>query len=368
MTAIIKLGTQDWTIDPGPWQATNVQFSGAMPGGHGSAQFEVPVSNAYFLPHHSLREGAWIVMYDDSHELYEGEIFSIKPSVDASGNHKLSVVCGGLISVAGKRADVSATWVHRGAEGWVRYPGTPSSLGNVTFDGGTIDLRASIGMTEDAGGTGPTNTIAAMFHLDSGLSDGTISHVDLAGLYDVTDEGGFDWTWSLYVSPDAHTWTISPTETFHDAANAAYSATITPTAGTKALMLFLWCEQWTQHTLDEQKYVTLTTCDVFSQGRTTKPRIDECMVSLATRTGLTLPADAVTKANIGSPLDDVRVGEGKAKVSAAAGLATIAGLHAQPFEWGFWDNRSFVVGPTPSLPDNDARVIVVGGEIGRAHV
>ena len=86
---LIKAGVQDWGIDsgPAPFRVTNVTFSGVMPGGHASASFEVPVANAYITQHHTLKEGVWISIWDDGHELFEGEILSIKPSV-ASGVHK----------------------------------------------------------------------------------------------------------------------------------------------------------------------------------------------------------------------------------------------------------------------------------------
>ena len=81
-------------------KATSVQFSGVMPGGHASASFEVAVENAYMIPPIALREGTWIVLRDDAHELFEGEVLSVKPVVDADG-HKLAVECGGMDGFAG---------------------------------------------------------------------------------------------------------------------------------------------------------------------------------------------------------------------------------------------------------------------------
>jgi hypothetical protein len=43
-------------------------------------------------------------------------------------------------------------------------------------------------------------------------------------------------------------------------------------------------------------------------------------------------------------------------------MATIAALHAQPVMYGFWEDRHFAVDATPSVPANDAQVIVVGGD------
>ena len=39
MSGRIKIADRDWTLDPGPFSVTGVQFSGAIPGGHGSASF-----------------------------------------------------------------------------------------------------------------------------------------------------------------------------------------------------------------------------------------------------------------------------------------------------------------------------------------
>jgi hypothetical protein len=108
-------------------KATNVQFDGSMPGGHGSASFDVVVQNAYMIPPPALREGAWVVLYDDAHELWEGEILSVKPSV-VGPVHKLSVTGGGMMTVAAKRRDITQMWVHRGFEdGWVTRPGISSA-------------------------------------------------------------------------------------------------------------------------------------------------------------------------------------------------------------------------------------------------
>ena len=42
-------------------------------------------------------------------------------------------------------------------------------------------------------------------------------------------------------------------------------------------------------------------------------------------------------------------------------LNTLAGLYAQPFDWGFWDERTFYARPLERQPTNPARVVVVGG-------
>jgi hypothetical protein len=349
-----------------PFIARNVQFSGSSPGGgHGSASFDVFTGNAYLAPHHSLKKGEWVVIYDDAHELYEGEIFSVKPSVDSSGQHKFSVVCGGLISVAGQRADVSATWVHRGSEGWIRRPGTPSGLGNVNLDTG-IELRISAGATEVVTGNLATNQLCAVFALDGGLSDDVISHVDCAGLYAVDVEGAKAWTWTLWANTATNAisfglgpaWTkLVEGATGNSALWGNDGSCHYPTlgGGTWKVLALVLSSPATVPTAD--KFFKLTTCDIFCGGRTTKPRIDEAMVALATRTGLALTSYSEA---VGGMLDDLRVGNGSAKVTVAAGLDYLAKLHAQPFEWGFWDEKTFTCKPLALAP-NDSHTVVVGG-------
>ena len=352
---IIRIGEQVWSLSPGPFQITAVQLSGSIPGGHGAGSFDVPVANAYLAPHHSLAEGAWVEASENGHELYEGEIFSIKPSVGSDGG-KLSVSLGGLVSVAGKRADVAQTWVHRSAGSWLRRPGTPSSLGSVTADSGAVDLRVAKGATEDYSAAGLSSSIEAVYVLDDGMSDGTISYVDMTGVYDVVIESAAVWSWALYTAPGLGG---SFTPAIIGATNAfstAWADDLVPPTGTKALMLRLSCTSGA-HAVAAEKYVSLKV-DVYSSGRTTKPRIDEALVDLATRPGLALSASAVP---IGGGQDDLRVGGGKSLVTASAGMATIAALHAQPVMWAFWDGRRFTIDPTPSVPENDAHVVVVGG-------
>ena len=354
MSSLIKIGDRDFTLDPGPFHVTGVQFSGSIPGGHGSASFSVPVANAYLAPHHVLKEGAWIVIYDDAHELYEGEIFSVKPSVDSGGQHKLDVVCGGLISVAGKRADVSATWVHRGGEGWARRIGTPSNLGSIDFDG-KVELRVSVGTTQSLTSASLNTGLAAYFYLDSGLSDDTISHVDLAGLWDVALEGSYNWSWSVYTNSSLAnaTWVVSALTTTNST-SGGWSDHLTPPAGTKALLLLLNTSD--AHTTTVEKFVTMTTMDIFSSNTLGKVRIDEAMVQIAKRPGLALSSRSQP---VGPLQDDLSIGSGTQKTTVAAGLDTLAARYAQPFEWYYTDAREFVVNPMPLNPVDDSHVIVV---------
>ncbi|MFA5388030.1 MAG: hypothetical protein WC322_06645, partial [Candidatus Paceibacterota bacterium] len=179
----------------------NLQFSGAMPGGHGSASFDVEVENAYLEPPVALREGAEVEIVDNGHPLYEGEILSVKPNV-AGGVHKLSIECGGLLNIAQKREDFSRTWTHRGSTDWIRLPGTPDALASISFDNGVIDLRVPNGATEDFSAATAGATVEACFILDNFLSDDTISYLDWAGTYDVATEGGHIWYVDFYASPD----------------------------------------------------------------------------------------------------------------------------------------------------------------------
>ena len=337
-----------------PFIAKACQFSGSIPRGHGSASFEVPVANAYLGPHHVLKEGAWIEIYDDAHELYEGEIFSVKPSADGAGNHKLSVVCGGLISVAAKRADVSATWVHRGSEGWARRMGTPSNLANVDLDNGKIELRVSAGTTQSVVSNTINTSLAAYFYLDNGLSDATISHVDLAGAYDVDLEGAYTWQWHLYTAAKPEVSWVESALVITNSASASWSDHLTPPAGTKALLLLM--NSSAIHATTVEKFVTMTTMDIFSMDTIGKVRLDEAMVQIAKKPGLAI---SHRSQSVGPLQDDLSIGSGTQKTTVAAGLDTLAARYAQPFEWYFTDAREFVVNPMPLNPVNDAQVIVV---------
>ena len=367
MSGRIKIADRDWTLDPGPFSVTGVQFSGAIPGGHGSASFDVPVSSAYLAPYHTLKEGQWIVIYgDDGSELYEGEIFTVAPSLDATtGAAKLSITCGGLISIAGKRADVSKTWVHRGPADWKIMPGGNTN-GDYSFDNGVIDLRARAGDSTNFSTTAGTGgaQLAAMFALDEELSDALMTYVKGTFTWDVTNEGGSQWAWTLVALPSLNgtpTWLDREIYTSGGPVTRAY----TPPVGTKVLVLLL--NEGSQHTISADRFVTIADLEVYSGWsdpptnsvpRTTKARIDQAMVELATRPGL---ATSYVSSPVGAPMNDLHVGNGLAKVTAASALSTVAGFYAQPFEWGFWDARTFYCNPQSTNPDNDARVVLVGG-------
>lgn len=350
-----------------PFTASGVQFSGAIPGGHGSCSFVVPVSSAFLAPHHSLTPGTWVTVYDaDAHELWEGEILSVKPSF-SGGAAQVTVDCGGLLTVAGKRADVSATWVHRGTEGWMALPGYPtlSNWGGDRRGFGSLE-SGLIDITIPEGASAALGSVQYVFFLDDLLSGEVISHVECTGVWDITDYAGSsaNFHWYLYGAPTrAGLESGVGRELLYSAEHTSSAGTdisVTPTAtDLKCLMVELNpVSPPPVGGTPAERYVRLDGMSVFSRSRTTKARIDEAMADLATGTGLA--TSSYTEA-VGTALDDLHVGTGKAKVTTAAGLATLAGMYAQPVEWAFWDNRKFWVRPTPPTPDNDARVIVVGG-------
>jgi hypothetical protein len=257
--------------------------------------------------------------------------------------------------VAGKRADVSATWVHRGSEGWAQLPSLASAgyAGTVKFDAGIIEMVFGAGMPAL-----PIRLVAAYFFLDSGLSDDTISHVSMVVDWDTTTNNGNPWEWRLYEAPSFSIGALPASLVMTQANNSGTDSALTqtPAAGTKALVVVALSTGGATSTA--ATYVRFKTMDVFGQSRTTKPRIDEAMVSLATRTGL---ATSSLSEPVGAMLDDLRVGNGLSKVTAAGGMDYLAKLYAQPFEWYFTDERKFVCRPMPRVPENDAKVIVVGG-------
>lgn len=335
-------------------KATNVQFSGVMPGGHASASWEVVVENAYLIPPPALREGEWVVLRDGGHELWEGEILSVKPTVEGS-THKLMVEGGGMMTVAAKRRDVVVTWAHRGTDGWIRRPGTPE-LGSCTFDQNHIVLSAPIGSTEDFQASALTNMLAAQFVLHDEVSDATIDYLSSWRGWDTTADAGHTWSYDFYAAETMQgPFTLLESNTGTSSGGAGF--TVVPAAGTKSLLVVLKCNA-AAYTTTARKWVDIAPIVVLSSGRTTNPRIDEAMVSLAMRPGIAL---SYTSRPVGPPMDDLRVGSATDRVSVATGLQQLADYHAQPFDWGFWDNRSFDVGPRLITPDNDSRVIVVGG-------
>lgn len=335
------------------FDAKNVQFSGVMPGGHGSASFDVPVGNAYIVPPKAITPGSWIVLRDNAHELFEGEVLSCRPIIEGSA-HKFAVECGGMISVAGKRRDVSQTWVHRGAADWIRRPGT-SEVGTFINDG-SLELRVPAGSTESFNASTLPTWLQCYFVLDDMLTDQYISYISYVGTVDTrTEAGGQLWSAVMDVLPSFEgTPTVVSTQAN---ANAAWTGVYAPPAGTKIVRLLLYSNTGA-HTVANTPNCVFTQFDIYSSERTTKLRIDEAMVDLAMRPGLAL---SYTSSPVGAMLDDLRVGSGVDKTSVADGLQTLADYHAQPFDWGFWDNRAFDVRPRLSVPENDSKVIVVGG-------
>jgi hypothetical protein len=358
---IVKVGPQDFTLDPGPFHVTGVQFSGTMPGGHGSASFDVPVANAFLAPYHDLYEGAWIVMYDSAHELYEGEILSVKPSVDSSGQHMLSVVCGGLISTAGKRRDLSKTWISRNTSGWQACPLRDYSF---TFDGaGQFEFDNELGILVPGNAVARAGWMYAWWNLNGTPTADVISYIDYSANWDVATDADSTWTWDLYVYS---VYPLTGQTVVSELVRSESNTTSAGTAGTftpslplaNRLLLSLARTGGAGDGPIADKYIRFPTLDIYSEGRTTKPRIDEIMVALATRTGL---ATSSLSEPIGAVLDDIKIGQGAQRSSAADGMTTAAQLYAQPFEWAFWDDKKFWCQQMPRIPKNDSKVIVVGG-------
>lgn len=340
-----------------PGDAQQVQASWSERG-PASASFVVPVANAHLGAPAGLRRGAWVEIYDRAHLLWDGEVRSLKPVTPAVGAHYFEVQCAGLPAIAGDRGDLRTLWVNRGAKGWARRIGS-SEIGTVATDNGVLRLRVAEGATEDYAASTIANVLAATFCLHDGLSDDEISYCSYAGTYDVTTEGGgYNWRWNLWTGPSAvGPWTAIGTA--WGAAAGSMSGSFTPPAGTKAILCEVYCLS-AAHTVDADKFVEFTTFDIFSSGRTTKPRLDEAMVAVMTRPGL---CTSVVSRRVGGPQDDLAIGTGTAPTNAAAGLDTLAALHSQPVDWRFGLRRTGYVGPYLWTPDNDAKVIMVGPDL-----
>lgn len=343
MSHIVKVDGWDIGVKAGPVAARSVQFSGILQGGHAAASWETPVDSAYLRPHHVLRPGKWVVIYDDEHELWEGEIRSVRPVVSVSGEHKLQVTGAGLMSRAAKRKDSSKTWVHRGASDWVLHPDANRSGEYTNGSDGYLKMLIRQGAKEMY-----TPAMMLIYYLDNMLSDDTVSYIDYTADWDVTDESTYGFAWSL----TSGTETVSESDTSSDGTDGHLPAA-TPAVSWVAASLWGYDSSGTR-TLSGDKYVQFTKIDVYGSSLTAKVRVDEAMVDVATRTGLAVSSDF---AAVGKPLDDLHV----ERTSAAATLEALAQLHASPLEYGFWDEKCFRGGPIPRRPASPHHVVVVGG-------
>ena len=324
--------------------ATNVTFSNVIRGGHASASWEVPVENAYLIPHYRLRRGQWVVLYDGEHELWEGEILTVRPVIDLTGQHKLQVTGGGLISVAAKRRDLTKTWVRRGGGGWRVHQDANKSGEYTVGSDGTLQLLVRKGAKEFY-----IVPMRAVYYLDGLLSDDYISHVDYVCDYDVTYDGTYHWSFTL--SCDDQSLSKADASATGETGSLTLSA---PYVAKAAELVLSGYDSSGVNSVFTDKYVAFPTMDVFGSSQTAKIRIDEAMCDVATRTGLAVSASS---SQIGLAVDDLWV----EKTDAASTLDMLGKMHAQAVEYGFWDERTFTAGPVPRRPDNLAEVVVVGG-------
>lgn len=328
-------------------------------GEHGpaSASFTVAVKNAYHEPPPGLSEGSWVELYDGGHLLWDGEIISIKPSVSEEG-HRLTVDCGGMLSVAEKRGDLMRMWSHSGPGLWERTPGTPDSVGQLTIGGigSLLDLRAAAGEQQNITGDTLAHELSALWTLDELTGGaGEISGYSMALAWDLTASNGI--TFAFYVSSG----------TILSAMSNVYSEIGTSGAyddgstvrqlppGTSLLRMMMTATAAGAPSND--RFVTITRFDIYSAGRLTRTRLDEAMVDLATRPGLAMSA---TSRRVGAPMADLSVGIAEHGTNAASALSSIAAHHSQPFDWRFGLRRTFDVRPRLWTPDNDSRVIMCG--------
>jgi hypothetical protein len=319
--------------------ARNVQIGGSIRGGHGAASFDVYTDNAYLQPPHELRKGEWVEIYDSGHELYEGEVLSVTPVVDISGQHKYAVECGGLFHVAAKRGDLTKTWVRRGAAAWLVHPDANKAGEYSVGSDGALQLLVRDGATTEF-----ATPMHVVFYLDGLLSGDVISHIDWTAEWDVTDEAPYAWSWLLSCDATVHSEA--------DSASVGTSGSYTPAGSSQVAHLYL--TGGAAHTVNGDRWVRFTQMDVFGSSKVAKVRVDEAMVDVAVRPGLA--TSSVSEA-VGRVFDDLHF----EKTNAAAMLSTLAGLNASPFDWGFWDQRTYYVRPLDRVPSNPARVVAVGG-------
>ncbi len=320
--------------------AKSVRFGGSLQGGHGTASFFVPVADPLLPVPHAVRRGQWLVLSDGAHELWEGEVLSVRP---APGGFE--VQGGGLLAVAAKRGDVSQTFVHRGAADWRIHPDANRS-GEYTLGGeGALKLLIRKGAKEVF-----YPAMQAIYYLDEALSGDVITQVDYEAAYNVSDEGTYGFAFSILTGDAIYS--------VDNASSASDTGSLEPSVASRTnwVAVSLWgTDSAGTRTLESaDKYIEFPTIDVFGSGLTAKPRLDEVMVAVATRTGLAVTSSSEA---VGQVLDDIHF----AATSAAAALSGTADLYGAPLDWGFWDDRSFRVRRIPRRPPKLHETVVVGG-------
>jgi len=336
---ILKVDGWDLGIAAGPATAYNIQFTGVMPGGHAACSFDVYCANAYLAPHHALRVGNWIELYDDAHELWEGGVVSVKPVVSIGGQHMWKVQGAGLLNIAAKRGDLSKTWVRRGGAAWLIHPDANRSGEYVVGSDGVLSMLVRAGAAQVF-----TTPMRMWYVIDGLLSDDYISHVAWTAEWDTLNDASSTWTWSL--TCDA----VALTEA--NSSSTGTADTHTPAASTKWVGVTLTGGGTPPPATDH--YVRFTEMDVYGSSKTAKVRVDQAMVDVATRTGL---ATSSVSSAVGQTRHDLHF----ERMSAGSMLGSLAKLHDAPFDWGFWNNRTFYARPLERRPSNPNRVVTVGG-------
>lgn len=274
------------------------------------------------------------------------------------------VEAAGMQSVAAARQDLRAHFVHRGPDGWRRRPGTPESLGSLELDyvsplspgPGSLVMRVPAGSQESFVGTTLATMFACVWVLDDLLSDQVISYVELDASWAVASDSGVAWTWALYTAPDLTTYTVTAIIKTNETSSGVF--TLTPPAGTKALMLIFYAASG-PYAVTAERSLWVRNMNIYSCAQSSRIRLDQAAVYIAERGGLAASTDS---SPVGAIQDKLVCGAGTQPTSAAAAVESLAALHAQPvdYQWGL--RRSFRFRPRLWTPDNDARILVVGRE------
>jgi len=277
--------------------------------------------------------------------------------------HTLKVTGDGMLKVAAKRNDLCKLWVHRGTDGWMLRPDC-TAPGTLVLDNGFVEMRVPKGSTEDFRATTGSNNFTAMWSLFDELSDAEVSYLSVTGAYDVTAEaGGAAWGFTIFAASSMYaavgagsTALVGVISTSPTPATSSYAATFTPPAGTKVILVTLYCGS-DAHTTTAEKYVRLA-FEIYSSGLTSKVRLDEAAAMVATAPGLAVSA---TTKPVGPLQDHLVVGEGTKPTNAWAALEQLEQTHSQPVTNRFTLRRGYEFRPRLRTPDDPGKVVVVGG-------